>query len=255
MLFWISRSLKYVAPLTFAVALAASFLAATPSAQAANTTCSGTLGGNAYPATETTITGNVTVPDHASCTLYFVNVAGNVQVGRGATLVVNGYNEPSTIGGNIVATQCSGVLLEGTITVGGNLQISTCVGSASNGFVGPDVVINGDFLCEGNSSAAAPCLAQLGRVRGDVLINHNMSPVASDISLVDIGGQLQCDGNAVKPTHAHGPDWVTGLGSVPDNQCNGFSTTKTSIGSQVTPVASCADLASCRRRASLFPTR
>ena len=238
----ISRLFRCAAALTFAAALVASVFAGAPSARAAETTCSGTLGGNAFPATQTNIKGNVKVPDHASCTLYFVDVTGSIEVGQGSTLVVNGYNEPSTIEGNIVASQCTAVLLEGTITVGGDVQISYCVGSTSNGFVGPDVVIDGSFLCQGNSSSAAPCLAQLGRVHGDVVVNHNMSPVASDVSLVDIGGSLLCTGNSVKPTHTHGPDWVNG--SVFENQCNGFSTTKTSIGTHVTPVRSCAALTS-----------
>ncbi|MBO0754437.1 MAG: tannase/feruloyl esterase family alpha/beta hydrolase, partial [Bradyrhizobiaceae bacterium] len=225
-----------------AAALAASVFAGGPSARAAETTCSGALGSNVFPATQTNIKGNVKIPDHASCTLYFVDVAGSIEVGHGSTLVVNGYNEPSTIAGNIVASQCAAVLLEGTITVGGHVEISNCSGSTSNGFVGPDVVIDGSFTCQGNSSAAAPCLAQLGKVHGDVVVKHNVSPVASDVSLVDIGGTLLCDGNSVMPTHAHGPDWVNG--PVFENQCKGFSTTKTSIGTHMAPVGSCAALAS-----------
>src|ERR1700739_780852 len=141
----IGRLFRCAAPLMLA-ALVASVFAGAPSARAAETTCSGTLGGNAFPATQTNIKGNVKVPDRASCTLYFVDVTGSIEVGNGSTLVVNGYNEPSTIEGNIAPSQCAAVLLEGTITVGGDVRISNCTGSTSNGFVGPDVVIDGSFL-------------------------------------------------------------------------------------------------------------
>ena len=232
--------------LIFVMAAATNFLAGASTARAADVSCSGTLGGNTYPATVTNIKGNVNVPDHASCTLYFVNVTGNVKVGHGSTLVIDGYNEPSTIGGNVQATQCTSALLEGNVTVGGNVQIQQCTGTGPNGFQGPDIVINGNFECQGNSSNASACLAWLGKVQGNVQIQQNTSVTASDVSLVDIGGNLHCESNAPAPTHMHGPDWVNGQnGHGPDaeHQCADFSTTKTSIGTPVTPVASCASLA------------
>ena len=230
--------------LIFVMAAATNFLAGASTARAADVSCSGTLGGNTYPATVTDINGNVNVPDHASCTLYFVNVTGNVKVGHGSTLVIDGYNEPSTIGGNVQATQCTSALLEGNVTVDGNVQIQQCTGTGPNGFQGPDIVINGNFECQGNSSNASACLAWLGKVQGNVQIQQNTSVTASDVSLVDIGGNLHCESNAPAPTHMHGPDWVNGQnGQGPDAQCADFSTTKTSIGTPVTPVASCASLA------------
>jgi hypothetical protein len=227
--------------LTFLLA-AMSLVAVVPSAWAADTTCSGTLGSNTYPATVTTINGNVVVPNNASCTLYFVNISGNVQVGRGSTLVVNGYNEPSTIAGNVEAASCASTLLEGTILVGGNLQIEFCTGAGPNGFQGPDVVIKGNFLCQGNSSSASPCLAWLGKVYGNVEIVHNMSATPSDVSLVDISGNLSCEQNAQTPTHVHGPDWVAGQNT--RDQCAGFSTTTTTIGLAAPPASSCSALTS-----------
>lgn len=227
--------------LTFVLAATAAIFAAAPSAFAADATCSGTLGSNTYPATVTNINGNVVVPNGASCTLYFVNVSGNVQVGRGSTLLVDGYNEPSTIAGNVQANGCAAALLEGTILVGGNLQIEFCTGSGPNGFQGPDVVIKGNFLCQGNSSNASPCLAWLGKVYGNVEIAHNMSTTPSDVSLVDVSGKLSCEQNAQTPTHLHGPDWVGGQNT--HDQCTGFSTTTTSISNgSVKPAASCAAL-------------
>ena len=94
--------------LVFVMAAATNFLAGASTAQAADVSCSGTLGGGA---TVTNINGNVKVPDNASCTLNFVNVTGNVQAGHGSTLLITAYTEPSTIGGNVQATQCTSALL------------------------------------------------------------------------------------------------------------------------------------------------
>ena len=244
--------MKRILPaVAFVLAAATMSFATAPAALAADTPCAGILGSNTYPATVTTIAGNVVVPDGASCTLYFVNVGGNVEVGRGSMLVVNGYNEPSTIAGNVEASQCASALIEGAVLVGGNLNIQLCTGSGPNGFQGPDVLIKGNFLCQGNSSNAAPCLAWLGKVSGNVEIAHNMSVTPSDVSLVDVGGNLSCEANALVPTHVHGPDWVAGQ-TPPHDQCAGFATTTTSISNgAVQPAASCAALAALP--ASSFP--
>ena len=203
--------------LIFVMAAATNFLAGASTARAADVSCSGTLGGNTYPATVTDINGNVNVPDHASCTLYFVNVTGNVKVGHGSTLVIDGYNEPSTIGGNVQATQCTSALLEGNVTVGGNVQIQQCTGTGPNGFQGPDIVINGNFECQGNSSNASACLAWLGKVQGDVQIQQNTSVTASDVSLVDIGGNLHCEFECADTD----PYAWTGLGERPERPRTG----------------------------------
>jgi feruloyl esterase len=224
--------------LTLVMAAAATFLVGAPTAWAANVTCTGTMSGDASG--PLTIDGNVTVPSGANCTLSFVNVTGNVQADKNSTLLITGYTEPSTIGGNVHANNCYSALLEGSVTVGGNVMIQQCNGNGPNGFQGPDVVINGNFQCQGNSSNAASCLAWLGRVYGNVLIQQNRGPIAPDVSLVTVGGNLICQQNSSAPTHLHGPSWVDGntLG-----QCQGFATTSTSISNgPVAPVA-CAALA------------
>jgi hypothetical protein len=137
---------------------AVSHLFGPPAARAGDMTCSGLIGG---ARTVTTIDGNVTVPAGTSCTLSFVNITGNVGVGQNATLVVSAYLEPSEIAGNIEANTCNSVLLQGNVTVGGNLNINACNGAASNGFQGPDVLIQGNFVCQSNTG---PCLAWLGTV-------------------------------------------------------------------------------------------
>ena len=232
--------------LTLVMAAATTFFAGTPTAWAADVTCTSMMSGGASGPLN--INGNVIVPSGANCTLSFVNVSGNVQTKQGSTLLISAYAEPSTIGGNIEANNCYSVLLEGNVTVGGNVQIQQCNGNGPNGFQGPDIVIKGNFHCEGNSSNATSCLAWLGKVRGNVEIqqNHGSAP---DVSLVTIGGNLICLLNSSAPTHVHGPSWVDGnsLG-----QCKGFATETTSISNgPVSPAASCAALANLP--ASGFP--
>jgi hypothetical protein len=144
-------------------------------ARAGDTSCSGLIGGGR---TVTNIDGNVTVPDGTSCTLSFVNITGNVRVGRDATLIVSAYTEPSSIDGDIEAKNCIGVGLLGNVTVGGNLNINSCNGTGSSGFRGPDVVIHGNFECRSN---AGPCLAWLGSVDEDVHIQSNNAQAGNTI--------------------------------------------------------------------------
>ncbi|HUB95401.1 MAG TPA: tannase/feruloyl esterase family alpha/beta hydrolase [Stellaceae bacterium] len=241
------------------LALAACFGAVTGAW--ADTKCTGTISGNSppngpfpYSTPLMTITGNVTVPNGASCTLSSVNVTGNVQAGNGSsltlsyvnisgnvqvqsggTLLANAYEEPMTIGGNVQASNCSTALLEGNVTVGGNVQIQGCSGTGPTGFQGPDIVIKGNFLCQSNSGG---CEAWLGTVSGNVQVQSNG---VADVSLVTVGGNLQCQANAGTVTHNHGPSWVTGN---TQGQCAGFSTTTTQIGTTVAPVGACANLMS-----------
>ena len=224
--------------------VAALVLASAPAASARGISCAGVIGGGTQL---TTIRGDLTVSENASCTLDFVNVTGNVHVLPGARLVVRAYDEPSTIEGNVKADRCDSVLLEGIVTVGGNLEIHDCRGAGPNGFQGPDTVIRGNFDCHDNSGA---CQAWLGEVDGHVLVHNNASTVPSEISLTAVGGNLSCHNNAPAPTHTHGPNWVSGHVEG-DGQCAGFSTTTTSIATPVTPVASCAALASLP--AAAFP--
>jgi len=167
-------------------------------ARADDTTCSGTI-------KATTVTGNIIVPANASCILDTVTVAGDVLVLENASLSVQAYVEPSTITGNVLADHCAFTLLEGTVTVGGEVQILNC--NAKSGFAGPGIKIHGGFLCQNN---LGPCEAWLGEIAGNAQIQNNRSTMASDVSLSTIDGNLQCLQNTPAPTHNAGPDWVTG---------------------------------------------
>ena len=101
--------------------------------QAADTTCSGTLTG--------AIDGSVVVPDGASCTLSDATVAGNVHVLQNASLTVDATQQPTTIDGYVHADHCAFALLEGGVTVTGNVRIRQC--AQQSGFVGPGIKIGG----------------------------------------------------------------------------------------------------------------
>jgi hypothetical protein len=164
--------------------------------RAADTTCTSTLTG--------TIDGNVVVPDGASCTLFDATVAGDVHVLQNAGLTVDATQQPTTIDGNFHADHCAFALLEGGVTVTGNVRIGQCV--QQSGFVGPGIKIGGNFECTNNPGA---CKADLGDVHGNLRIDGN-SGAPADISLVSVGGNLRCQANTPMPTHAFGPDFVSG---------------------------------------------
>jgi feruloyl esterase len=177
------------------VAIAA-LVGATSAVHAANTNCTGTLSGSITP-------GDIVVPSGASCTLSNATVTGDVQVRQNASLIVDATAQPTTIGGNVQAVGCASAILEGGVTVTGDVQIAQC--SQQSGFIGPGVKIGGNFEC---SNSTGGCEADLGTVQGNVQIKGSNG---SDISLVSVGGNLQCSGNTTAPTHNFGPDFVTGI--------------------------------------------
>jgi len=182
---------------TFALALimaVPAVIGGAPAVHAAVTSCAGSLSGN--------LNGNIVVPTGASCVLSDATVTGSVQVQQNASLVVDATQQPTTIGGNVQAVNCASALLEGGVTVNGSVQIVQC--SQKSGFVGPGVKIGGNFQCTNN---AGGCEADLGDVKGGVQIQGSG---ASDVSLVSVGGNLQCQGNTPPPTHTFGPNFVSG---------------------------------------------
>src|SRR6516162_724290 len=99
---YIGRKTMRLFALAAALAIIVIF-ASVAGSRAQSISCTGTVGGGAAV---TTLNGNVTVPSGASCTLDFVDVTGNVTVQPGGSLLIAAYIEPSTIGGNVTATNC-----------------------------------------------------------------------------------------------------------------------------------------------------
>src|SRR5215831_1609458 len=103
-----------------AVAGLGTVLAIAPRVQAADTNCT-----TIYD-TFQTFTGNLNVPDNATCILLAgASVAGNVTVGHSATLVIEG----GTIAGDVQGNNCGFVALV-FVTANKNVQLGNCHGTA-----------------------------------------------------------------------------------------------------------------------------
>jgi hypothetical protein len=116
---------------------------------AASTSCTSVLSG--------TITGNIVVPNGASCTLSDATVTGDVQVLQNATLAVDATQQPTTINGNVQANDCASALFEGGVTVTGSVQIQHC--AQRSGFVGPASKSAGVFSASTMVEAVRPTSA------------------------------------------------------------------------------------------------
>jgi hypothetical protein len=127
-----------------------------------------------------------------------------VQVQQGGSLIIQARQYPSTITGNVQANQCNFALLEGAVTVGGNVQIGQCL--KDSGFDGPGIKISGNFQCQNNSGA---CDATIGVVGGNIQIQNNTG-AGANVSLNEIRGNLQCQNDTTKPSAAWGANWVSG---------------------------------------------
>jgi hypothetical protein len=182
------------------------------SAPAGNVTCAG----NTY--SNTTISGNVTVPPGSTCTLTDVTVDGNVQVQQGGSLV----DTASAIQGNLQASHAASVVVQGG-TIGGNLQVQQTTGmpdigdaSTANDLCGATVTGN---VQVGNNGAGAPfdigaapdCASPL-TVGGNLQVNNNAGAVA-------IGPAGNGAGNTVQNNIQVNNN--TGGGTLTDNSADG----------------------------------
>src|SRR5262245_66381036 len=124
----------------FVILLCSPLLMGVPPATAAEIVCNGSLTGK--------IAGNVVVPAGAGCMLYQARISGDVRVMDNATLLVDGREEWTSISGNVTAAVCASALLDGSVTIDGNLEIHAC--RSTSGFTGPGLKIRGNFLCQNN---------------------------------------------------------------------------------------------------------
>ena len=100
--------------------------------------------------------GNIVVPKNASCTLDAVSITGDVLVRENASLTVQAYAEPSTIGGNIQPKMC---LRAARRYRDGErkLQIQGC--ACEKRLRRPGHRIGGNFVCQ---TMLGACEASLG---------------------------------------------------------------------------------------------
>ncbi len=150
-------------------------------AMADETVCTGPLTGSHE---------EVVVPDGASCVIAMARIEGNVKVGTGASLVVNG---PSYIGGNVQSEGSRFVRLSGAgVTVEGDVQIKKA--TEASGY-SPGTTIRGNFQYEENAGFLE---AAGGFVRGDFQVEKNYGGA----SMVNntIRQNMQCKENSPAPT-------------------------------------------------------
>jgi len=191
-------------------------LATAPRAQA-DTTCNTTY------STFQTITGNLNVPNNATC--YFAagaSVTGNTTVGNGATLFILG----GTVSGNVQGNNCGTVVLV-SVAVGGNVQIGNCRGTTTYpyGVIVELSTIRGDFQCHNNTVDQYACFLFFSQVMGNVQVTNNVSSssIASVIAANAISKNLECQNNIPAPTNFGLPNTVTGnANQSSEGQCKGF---------------------------------
>ena len=199
-----------------AVAALGALLATAPGARA-DTNCS-----TAY-STLQTITGNLNVPDNATCIFAAgVSVTGNTTVGNGATLIISG----GTVAGNVQGNNCGAVALV-FVTVGGSVQIGNCRGTTTYpvGVVVELSTIKGDFQCHNNTVAQYPCILFLSQVIGNVQVMNNVSSssIAPLIGGNAISKNLECQNNIPAPTNIGLLNTVTGNpNQSSEGQCQGL---------------------------------
>lgn len=199
-----------------AMAVLGALLATAPGAQA-DTNCS-----TEY-STLQTITGNLHVPDKATCIFNAgVSVTGNTTVGNGATLIILG----GTLAGDVQGNNCGAVALA-FVTVGGNVQIGNCRGTTTYPFGGVVELstIHGDFQCHNNTVAQYPCFLFSSQVIGNVQVMNNVS--SSSITPVIAGNaiskNLECQNNIPAPTNVGLLNTVTGNpNQSAEGQCKGL---------------------------------
>lgn len=161
-------------------------LATASAARAADTRCVGEL-------SDVAVTGDLVVPDGASCTLYDVTVRGNVRVGSDAALrVFHGV----AILGDVQSDHCDYASFEPSsaaarISVVGNVEIHHCRETSGKIFTAGRVVISGNFACHDNS---APCFGVALTIGGNAQVDRNSGGI-SYLEGNTVSGDLQCVGN------------------------------------------------------------
>jgi hypothetical protein len=191
-------------------------LATAPRAQA-DTTCNTTY------LTFQTITGNLNVPNNATCSFAAgASVTGNTTVGNGATLFIIG----GTVSGDVQGNNCGTVALV-AVAVGGNVQIGNCHGTTTYPYGGIVELstIHGDFQCHNNTVDQYACFIFISQVMGNVQVTNNVSSssIASVIAGNTISKNLECQNNIPAPTNIGALNTVTGnANQSSEGQCKGF---------------------------------
>jgi hypothetical protein len=205
----------------FAIAIVTAFgflLATVPLASAQNAfQCTGTI------ADGRTIDSNLVVPANKTCELDNVRVAGNVQVGTGATLnALPGSGQMVTIGGNIVADQCLSVDISvaggGTISLEGNVKIQNC--TTPNSYVLAGLVVHGNLSVDDNNTETGTYFVEGVVVQGNLSVDNNNSENTLILESNQVSGNVDFSGNSAM---GRAPPFVDGNKISGNLSCSGNS--------------------------------
>jgi hypothetical protein len=180
-----------------------------PGVASATTTCSGPTFTSTI--SNTTISGNVVVPNGAWCYLLNVTVGGSVTAEPGSDLLV----QNSVVGGSVTGRSASiSVFGPGTSIVGGSVTAASgqatnlpgslfLCGTTVHGTVtvaNIPTLTKGQYAIGGSSSQRVSCggFGDGNHVGGGVTVSSNNAP--GDIRSNTIGGNLTCLGNTPPPT-------------------------------------------------------
>jgi hypothetical protein len=191
---------KLLGVLACAVVVAAAVVSPAPAA----TTCNSTI-------TDTTISGNVIVPNGANCRLIRVHVTGNIQVQGGGALILQG----TTVDGSVQSTGARWVRIDNRSRIRGSVQILGTTGTPP-GFTWNMICIStigGNLQISNNFARFAigdPVVCSGGNaIGGSVQVSGNQARVR--VSNNAIGNSLQCSGNTPPATGNPGSNSVGGV--------------------------------------------
>jgi hypothetical protein len=134
---------------------------------------------------------NLDVPAGATCQLNWVEVVGNVTVEGTLTAFSSKFDKNVNVTG---AGSISLINGETSMPILGNLNITGSSGNSGIYCPNHSNVIQGNINVTGNSGSFYICTAE---VVGGVTINNNTGSV--DISWMNLGKDLSCDGNDPAP--------------------------------------------------------
>jgi hypothetical protein len=190
----------------------------------AQTQCTGTLNNPDVPC-------NLTVPPGATCVLDGGTVTGSVFVEQGGCLVVGQGGHPTTIGGNITATDAACLSIGFGSSVAGNVSAFGTTGDT------PGYTFN--FLCnssiggsvdiENSTSSANWCIGYTGspcdcaageKIHGSLTFDNNAG--GGIIGDNTITNTLACSGNTNLTCNGSSTSCNNNTAGTKSGQCSGF---------------------------------
>jgi hypothetical protein len=172
-------------------------------------------------------TGNIVVPEDATCTLSFVIVNGNINAQSGSFLILRGVTvngNLSSHGGAVTALKDFGSVIHGSVDIDsntvtvficstnfifGNVTISNTnpgqlvFGCELNGTIFSNSVFFGSVSITNNDASSMQVVGN--SVDKNMTITNNKGSGAKVVTFNGVGGNLECFGNQTPFTIGTGP--------------------------------------------------